>query len=236
MSRSAVALIAEIEGCQEAPAIMDLLASFSAPFGFSALMLGHLSNPLRSPRDNNFLLHTCPPAMIDRLIASTAFLYDAVLHTMLRAGSPFSWTSIHRDTPPPAYTMLSVVREFGYADGHSFPIMGRYGTPGGASLCGDGRSLEPEAVTSLHEVLTVAFHRLETLAGPADLAAATDLSVLERATLICAAGGKSVSESATIMGIADISAKDALRRARRKLGARTTTQAVAIAMAAKIIA
>ena len=137
--------------------------------------------------------------------------------------------------PLPDKSMLAIVREFGFEDGYSFPIMGRNGTQGGISLCGDARPRTAEAIAGMHRVFTAAFHRLEYLEGPFVYERYPELSPLEHAALQCAAGGKGVSETAIILGVAPISAKDALKRARRKLGARSTTQAVAAAVAARLI-
>lgn len=227
--------IVAIESAQNAQCIIDELSAFASPYGFGSLMLGHMTNPLSHPRANRFLLHTCRPEMMDRLQSSSAFFYDKVLHRMLRTPEPYSWSSVHPADPLPDKTMLAIVREFGFEDGYSFPIMGRNGTQGGVSLCGDARPRPPETIAEMHWVFTAAFHRLEFLEGPFVYERYPDLSPLEHAALQCAAGGKGVSETAIILGVAPISAKDALKRARRKLGARSTTQAVAAAVAARLI-
>lgn len=235
MSKDVNGLIAGFQSSHSPSEIVERVSEFSARHDFPVLMLGHMTNPMSHARHVRFLISTCPSEMFDRLQKSDAFLYDPVLHRMLRASAPYRWSAVHHTDPPPKHTMLSIVRTFGFEDGMSFPIFGLNGTPGGISLCGAGRGLVPEEIDNMHRVYTAAFHRLEALLGPFVYEQNYGLTSLERAALQCAAGGKSTSETADILGIAADSAKDALKRARRKLGARNTAQAVAIAVAAKLM-
>jgi LuxR family transcriptional regulator, quorum-sensing system regulator BjaR1 len=228
-------VMSEIQGEQHTPALIDKLSVFASKHGFSSMMIGHLVNPLSHPQSNRFLIHNCPSEMMARLQRSSAFFYDQVFSKMLRSTSPFSWTSVHPDARAQPQTMLAIVREFGFQEGYSFPTQGRNGTLGGISLCGDARVRTPRTLNWMHRVFYAAFHRLEILEGPFVYEQYPELSPLERAALQCAAGGKGVSETAIILGVPSVSAKDALKRARRKLGANSTAQAVAAAVGARLM-
>lgn len=224
----------QVEAASTTQEVIDLLSGHLTERGFTALLLGHMSNPMSHPRSIRFIISVCPPEMMKRLQDSMAFLYDTVLMRMLRATAPFSWTSVHTDNPPP-HSMLFIVRQFGFEDGYAFPIRGRNGTPGGMSLCGPSGLLDNASAAGLHDLLRTAFHRLEELSGPFSYEQDYGLTALERATLLCAAGGKGTAETGLILGVPQDSVREAIRRARRKLQARTTAQAVATAMYAGII-
>lgn len=190
--------------------------------------------------DNPYLDTTYPPAWVEHYLAQRYQYIDPVVLECQRTHLPFSWRFLlNRATPLTAeqHRLFAEAAEFGIRDGFTIPFHTCHGCFAVLSF----------AFTSLEELkeIMAAQPKLKLLAVYYHTAierllecqvAEDELSSVERQCLTLAATGRSLWE---ISGLAHRPENDiafALRTAREKLGAATTQQAVAKAIAQGLIA
>jgi DNA-binding CsgD family transcriptional regulator len=150
-----------------------------------------------------------------------------------RAASPFSWLSVGASNSRER-ELMHALADLGYPDGIAAPVQGeRYlGVTSVAferlhQLSDDERRSIGLAATALHQ-------RMRALTPPR-LVETPALSRRERDCLALVAEGRSDWEIGEILGVAETTVLTHVQNARRKLGARSRAQAVALCLMAGVL-
>lgn len=130
---------------------------------------------------------------------------------------------------------LNLAADFGLANGFWFPVSGRRGSIGGIWLGGDSAEFSAGEISIIHLLALCAFDRLAR-SRTTRRDSLVPLTGRERDVLAWAAQGKSAWETGEILGIAKRTVDEHAQTACRKLNAVNRTQAVALALGARIIA
>lgn len=153
-----------------------------------------------------------------------------------RVVHPYEWKDAPHDPEgePRVSEFLDRARDFGVGNGFVVPIPGCAGNIGSVWMGGSNGQVENRYKPSLHLMALYAFAHVEALVGTINKA--VTLSHREREILTWIAAGKSVIEIGEILKISDRTVEWHSRRSIEKLGARTRTNAVAIAIRDGLIA
>jgi DNA-binding CsgD family transcriptional regulator len=133
--------------------------------------------------------------------------------------------------------MLEVVqraRDFGIENGFVVPIPGPAGNVGNVWMGGHNIEIPDCHKPSLHLMALYAFAQVQRLTGKVRQTGM--LSNREREILTWIAAGRSVAEISELLGLSGRTIEWHVQRSIEKLGARTRTNAVAIALREGIIA
>jgi len=151
-----------------------------------------------------------------------------------RRSQPFRWSTIELISPGER-TVKQVLNDLGFPDGMAAPVHGPGGRIGVTSLAFERLEAvdEPDRL-AIGMAATVAHHRMEFLAGPPS-AVPPALSPRERDCLAFIAQGMADWEISAILGVAESTVLTHVQNARRKLGARSRAQAVALCVSAGLI-
>ncbi|MEO0548369.1 MAG: autoinducer binding domain-containing protein [Pseudomonadota bacterium] len=215
--------------------ILDILADHIAMFGASWIMLGHIVNVDRFRDARPLKMTNVRLRFLDELMPHQAIIHDPVLHEAWQRSDPFFWHEVIHNASPEGLEFLRKARSNGLKAGLTFPMVFAGRPLGAVSIAGERLSISQQQVAALNAVLTVGYRRLEDLCGPYNLEPRVQLSVLETEVLHFAASGKSSWETATILGKTETSVSAAIKRAVRKLNAANRTEAVAKALAQRLI-
>jgi DNA-binding CsgD family transcriptional regulator len=114
--------------------------------------------------------------------------------------------------------------------GLQIPVFGPTGLEGAVSLGGERIDTSRSATLALGAVGTAALRQAMRLLVDPDPYSEGNLSAREREVLRWSAAGRRQIEIAATLGLSERTIENHLRRIRRKLGARTTAEAVRIAL------
>jgi len=114
--------------------------------------------------------------------------------------------------------------------GLQIPVFGPAGLKGSVSLGGYTLDAGRSAVLALSVVATAAMLRAISLNETTERAWGSDLTKREREVLNWVAAGRRQADIAATLGLSERTIENHLRRIRRKLRARTTAEAVQIAV------
>jgi LuxR family transcriptional regulator, quorum-sensing system regulator BjaR1 len=129
---------------------------------------------------------------------------------------------------------MTLVADFGLAQGLFVPIPSTAGTFGNVWMAGPTPELTGRTKPALHLIALYAFGRVHQLAGRLP-DQGPPLTAREREVLVWAAHGKSAWEIGEILGIAKRTVDEHAKTACLKLGAANRVQAVAIALRNRVI-
>jgi LuxR family transcriptional regulator, activator of conjugal transfer of Ti plasmids len=188
--------------------------------------------------DVSYMDTTYASEWIDHYLGNNLVTYDPVVAEAMRSPLPFAWRLLPERTAlnAPQRQLLADAADFGLRDGLTIPFHGKAGCTGLMSLAFDSTAGLQEALAAqpslrlLGQYYNAALDRLLD-----DNVLVSGLSRLERDCLTWTAAGNGQWDiSATIhRSLSEVAA--ALRSASRTLGAATTSQAVAIAIAQGLI-
>ena len=227
--------IRSIDSCSTEQETLDVYTLFTSEFGLTNYLVSQVVHPLK-PNADKAMLHTnWPNELISERFAGMQLLHDPVVRYAIGSRFPFSWDIAYRHASKFGKRMMDKTREFRVGDGFTFP-MRRPGVPiGGISLGGDKPEIDPGNLAGLEMVSMHCYSKLESLHPPFPFQDIEDLSPQETEVLHFAAVGKSAWETGGAMEISEAAVKDALKRARKKLGAVNTIQACTIALSRDLI-
>ena len=178
---------------------------------------------------------TYPQAWIERYHECRYFALDPVLAMARRSRMPFHWADLDRE-PPEIAAFFAEAAEMGVGrHGLTIPIHGPEGEKALFSVTSNRSEAEFRAqcadLMPLLQILGFEFHRgLTDLIAPPQMDRSQVLSPRERDVLYWAASGKTVWETAQLLGITEDTTNSYLRDAIRRLSCLNKPHAVAEAV------
>jgi LuxR family transcriptional regulator, quorum-sensing system regulator BjaR1 len=194
---------------------------------------------LQTPKQNFtdvLLASKLPSDWLQLYIANGFADRDPSQRHVKRVACPYEWKDAPYDPErePHVLEFLLRARDFGVGNGFVVPIPGSAGNIGSVWMGGRELQLEKRHKPLLHLMALYAFHHVQGLNGMDKKPVI--LSNREREILTWIAAGKSVIDIGEILKISDRTVEWHLQRSIVKLGARTRTNAVAVALREGIIA
>jgi LuxR family transcriptional regulator, quorum-sensing system regulator BjaR1 len=205
--------------------------------GFTRYLFSQLINPLRSEARHGMLFTDFPEDVVASRFQGHNLLHDPVVRYGLRSRRPFAWSQAQAHASRYGQAMMLDARTYAMNDGYMFP-MRRPGRPdGGVSIAAETLDVSDEDLAHIELAAMHCYGRLEKFHDPQDAIfdEIRPLAPQELDVIQFAAAGKTFWEIGIILGISEAGAKDAMRRAREKLGAVNTVHAVSNAIAREII-
>lgn len=247
-----------IESCRTITELRDRLHEIAQGYGFDSFSF----IDVRDPTKNIPFFVTTVSSAWDSDYRANGFVHvDPILPVVRRSNLPFSWSDVplpdrRGKRKPGGVKVLEAARDHGFLDGFVIPIHSsdRLGRVASASCV----FFWKDASAQLQSALTHAKHDLhllmlywaqkvidiaenETKRGTVCLGKDGQLlrrgllTDRERDVLAWAARGKTMAETADILGISNSTVEDYVRAALRKLDAVTKAQAVAKAIYSGLI-
>lgn len=206
------------------------------PYGLDVLMAAWIP-PARAPTDENILLDGWPEDWRVRYRDEALFESDPIAQFGRHRARPFVWSEVpaaflRRVDPGGAF--MARAREHGFKDGYCIPMLEGMGRRAIIGLAGsDKLDLSRIDLAKVELMALYAMRRAADLIG--ERPDPQSLSPREREALYWAACGETNGEIAKRLVIREATVISHLSNARRKLGAANTTQAVALALDARLI-
>ena len=209
------------------------LTSFTSRFGLTSMVAG--TKPLAHALNcdgikKHLLLSTYPLGWLERYCQNYLYI-DPVMRRIQSKQASFLWAeAASKDLEPAARTMFGEAAEFGLKDGFTVPMVTLDGALAAVSLAGPAAEIPPEGRGMISLISAFAIGRAIELCNRGSRRKLINLTEREVECLKWAADGKSEWEIGTILGVSEHTVDRHMANARRKLGARTRTQAIATAM------
>ena len=228
--------VKQIDNAETADAAIKGLMEFARPLGFDRFLISQLINPY-SAAGRNLMQHTdWPEDIIEDRFKKGNVYKDPIVRYGIRSRHPFSWMQAYAFEARYGTTMEQTARDYSMNDGFMFPMRRPGSIDGGISLAAEKIDISRDEIAEMQLACAHCYFRLDDLHnGPNDRLEKVKLSQQEIDVLQFAAAGKTFWEMSKIMNVSEAAAKDATRRARRKLNAVNTTHAVSTAIAKDLI-
>ena len=199
------------------------------PFGFRALF----ARTYRGANED-FVYSRISPSGWESTYDATPFRHDNfITREMRRRIKPFVWSEVLEN--PNDFEMFGLMGSFDISDGLVAPVHGPGGYVGVTSLAFERlHEISPAEVSAISFASLVLHHHMMSLT-PAAAIQGPRLSPRERDCVAFISEGKSDWEIAEALGVAETTVLTHVQNAKRKLGARTRSQAVALAILAGLI-
>ena len=225
-----------IENTDNGQDAVDTFFAAIAGYGFKTLVLGHMINPSDIRCGNSFYHTNWPEEWKEAWIKEGFIVHDPIARYAMRTKQPFYWSDAYRFASHYGRRILDMSREFGFSEGLALSIT-TIGNPTGLVSLGaiDRLDLSPKEVSVIELLAIHLYCHLEKLYDVLPLTNIVDLSRREIDVLQYAAIGKTNGEIATILGISDLTARDYLGAAMKKLGAVNRSHAVSAAIRNSLI-
>ena len=166
----------------------------------------------------------------ERRIAESNFM----VRELSRRSEPFRWLQSEIRTESER-ELAQVLKDWNFPDGISAPVRGPGGYLGVTSLAFERlHQLAPEEKMAIGLAATVLHHRMCAL-SPSEQAEPARLSPRERDCLALVAEGRPDWEIGELLGIGETTVVTHVQNARRKLGAKSRAQAIAVCIARGLI-
>jgi LuxR family quorum sensing-dependent transcriptional regulator len=161
--------------------------------------------------------------------ANRYFLDDPVSQWSFAKSVPFTWADARAGTADTARTrqIKEHAKDLGMVDGIAFPMFDPHNWQAVVSLASDAPVTLTKKETGVIYLASVMAQSQVSKLSDANRNAQQELTVREKDVLTWMAHGKSLWETATILGISEATVKIHLAAIRTKLGATNTTHAVA---------
>lgn len=227
--------IRQIEGADDSAIVLEKYTEFIEAFGFSGVLIGHMVDPQKTGVGDDFGVSTWPTELMKIRRDRMAFIHDPVIKYALRTMRPFRWDEAYAHANRFGTEVIEDVRDFGLGEGIMLPMIALDAPPGGISLGAEKLTITDRDMPVIQLVSQHCYFKLQRLFGPYPFEVGAELTRKEIDALHFAASGKTAWETSIILGTSETAVKDALKRARQKLDASNGTQAVAKAMARRLI-
>lgn len=222
--------IRELNRARTGTAVCAAVLKVAADYGFKHVLAGTIpgAGATKAEQEHHVLLHEWPQPWWDRYFSSGYLFVDPAIKRVLSGGAPFQWSELIPScrNDPAATRVMDEAGEFRLRTGLTVPITMPGGSAAGFSLAGEHVELTPDGLRILPLLMTYALCRTLLNAETPSVG----LSPRERDVLSWAAEGKSEWEIGMILGISEHTADKVLRAIRAKLGAVSTTHAIAKAL------
>lgn len=220
--------ILEIEKSDGLPSIEEAVRTVAQPLGYDRFVMFSAS-PARDELVDKIYWMEGDWFGDGTIVDSETYLRRCpVTRHALDTDEPFFWTKTISERGE-KYRVVRTPRGTGI-HGLQVPIFGRTGLEGAMSF--GGKRIDGSAQTRLVLTLvgTVAFHSARRLMEAREQDVAGNLSPREREVLRWTAAGRRQADIAETLGLSERTIENHLRRARLRLGATTTAQAVRTAI------
>ncbi|MBN9081550.1 MAG: hypothetical protein BGP04_11605 [Rhizobiales bacterium 62-17] len=220
---------AALETCATIDEVKFLFRDRIATFGYNASACGAFLPTDRGP-ETHFFFQDWPPAWIELYISRNFVAADYSVAEARRRIAPFTWleAKAQRTLSRAEQDIWDTAIAWGWTDGLSVPIHGPGGYFGLVAMAGKEQPMPPSLRTLLHQISFLTHERCRALIGLTPVA--DPQAVLTHRELECirwVAAGKTDLEIASIMDLSQTTVKTHVDQVRRKLGAKTRSQAVA---------
>lgn len=236
VARQAFDFIDEIDRLKSQSAVIDRLDRELRKFGFVAWVVTGLPVPGEQMRDK-MLLNGWPRGWSDLYLENNYALDDPVALHCFKSIVPFEWKDApyDRERQPKAKAVMDGATEFSMLNGLSVPIHTMSGFQAVVSMGGRDIDTTSDAKRALHLMSIYAHAKAVDVIVPCR-ASEYLLSEREREILRWSAAGKTSWEISVIIGIADNTVKQHLKRIMIKLNSPNKTAAVVTALRRREIA
>lgn len=210
--------------------LIKILDSLSLSAGFSQYRLGLMMPTQHLGRPHLLIFSNCNPDWIENYSRSKLASKDPILYLAMQQNSPIVWSSIgqYDDLPVGAQGVMDTAKEFGLMNGISFPLRGPRGEFGVLSLITD--QVDSNVERHKAHLVMMANMVLDTaLRITYGKRAQSPLTEREIECLFWCGEGKTSSDTAVILGIAETTVNFHLVKAVKKLGATNRSNAILIA-------
>lgn len=210
----------------------DLFAAAVRPVGITAFAIGRMPDATGP----GMLFSVRWPAWIDHYAVNGFVSEDIVIDETRRSLDPFTWSELQRRRPGEGARVFEECSRFGWPDGFTIPVQGPDARRGLVSLAAPSSlsSLGEVGRTELVRLAGAVYEQAWTLAKE-KTGVPFGLSAREQQALTLVADGQDDTAIALIMSISTSTAHAHVERAKRRLGANTRAQAVAMAIKANLI-
>lgn len=219
--------------CETLEQVAEVFAATVLPVGMTASASGMVSGP-KSLSANVFHFVNWPAEWLALYMARGYDKKDPVPRWAIISGKPVAWTEMMRTLAPddPGHEVFAAARAWGYSEGYITPVRAQDGSLGLISVGGGREGLDDAERVFLQAVSTAALHRAEAISTPeTSSAVAKLLSRRERECVSLLLQGFTDREIGTVLGVSEATARFHIDNARRKLGARSRPQLVALVAA-----
>ena len=227
--KGALDFIERLERLTTVDAALDEMQKAFNRFGFETIILAGI---LRADQrlEHMVLAKRWPEEWFKLYTENEYVRVDPCVRYLYETANPFEWAEApyHPEREPRAAEVMNRAAEFGLGRGFAVPIHTVRGYKAAVSLGGRHLDLNFRSKAAIHLMSLYAFDRVCRLIGPPIKIHA--LSEREREVIAWLSRGKSAWEIGEILGITQRTVEEHSANARRKLGAVTTVQAVAIAI------
>ena len=218
-----------------ASGVLESMANTLNGLGIDLFCMNVLADP-KQQFEEVVLASKLPPDWLDLYIANGYVDHDPSLRHGKRVVHPYDWKDAPFDSAhePRMLEVVQRARDFGIENGFVVPIPGPAGNVGNVWMGGHNIEIPDCHKPSLHLMALYAFAQVQRLTGKVRQTGM--LSNREREILTWIAAGRSVAEISELLGLSGRTIEWHVQRSIEKLGARTRTNAVAIALREGIIA
>lgn len=203
-------------------------------FGFQHILAGTIPNIGSSRRQqlSHVVLDHWPQEWTRRYFSHGYLFTDPAIKRVSENRGPFLWSELGPEcaSDPAARRVMNEAGDFKLKEGFTVPLVTLEGELAGFSLAGEAIDVSPTERGMLTLLATYALARSLQLRASGTFQITTQLSPREIETLRWAAEGKTEWEIGDLMSISEHGVDKHMRSARRKLGTRNRTHAVAEAI------
>lgn len=219
-------------------AIYGVLLKRCAGRGVSSVLAGMIPKTVVKPADQPkyVVLGHWPQEWAERYFAKQYVRRDPTIHHAATAFEPLLWSTLDISRPDESGSrIMHEAQEFHLRDGVTIPQLTMDGMRIGVSFAGDKIDTSPEAMLEYVVLATYAVNRALQIRAGVD-PGTVQLSPRQRECLAWAAEGQTAADIGDRLGISTKIAERHLENARARLGAHTTSQAIATALRLGILA
>ena len=218
-----------LAACETIEPVKKWFVGEIAKHGYNVCACGAFVPTDRGPETHFFFQHW-PPAWLDLYVSRNFVAIDFSVAEARRRIAPFTWleAKAERTLSRAEQELWNTAVQWGWTDGLSVPIHGPGGYFAIVAMGGTQQPMPPSLRNRLHIMAFLTHERCRALAGVAPVAdPQAALTQRELECLRWVGAGKTDWEIATIIGLAPTTVKTHIDQGRKKLGARTRSQAVA---------
>jgi len=229
----------EIAAATSREGVNDRFRRVARSFGFTAYAIGFLPDSSIPGADSRaqqpFLLLDWPMPWLELYARQGFAADDVVVAQAAKTSTPFTWTEVRARFPGASARIFAAASEFGWNDGFVVPVHDPRALPGErfavASLAAPELTrFDPAARRAVAALALTAFAQARALSQRSPDERRAELSERERQAVSLVAEGFSDAEIGDILSISKATAHFHVENAKRRLGAKTRAQTVAIAL------
>lgn len=209
--------------------------TFLDNFGIEWILIGHFVNPYNMPPAQRLFVTDWPDALIQHRLKTDALLEDPVAKAAMKTSETFRWSQAYESADEEGRAIMDQARAYDINEGIMIPMHAAGSVSGGVSLGARKLDLSRQNMESIEIVSRQAYLKLVSLAAPFPSQKPAILSGREIQVIRYVASGKSSWDIGALLGVKEDTVNKTMKRAAQKLGAVNRPQAVAKAIAQRLI-